>query len=104
MAGYHFTAWELGQIKAHLHHGLGPAAIARILVKPDGKTHWSDNAVSGVIAKLKAAPQWRGERKEGSGAERQTTKAQDRMIVREVFRSRDRKKVTVDYLRLQSHG
>ena len=36
-----FTAFELGQIKAHIHHGLGPLAISRILVKPDGESQWT---------------------------------------------------------------
>ena len=38
---YGLTAFELGQIKAHLHHKLKPAEISRILVKSDGETHWT---------------------------------------------------------------
>ena len=32
-----FTSFEVGQIKAHAHHGMSGAAISRILFKPDGK-------------------------------------------------------------------
>ena len=39
------SAFELGQIKAHRHHGLSGRAIAGILVQPDGITHWSDTAM-----------------------------------------------------------
>ena len=39
MSGYQFSPFEIGQIKAHMHHGLGAAQMARILVKADGKTH-----------------------------------------------------------------
>ena len=38
-----FTAFEVGQVKAHVHHGLGPSAISRIVMKPDGKSHFSDS-------------------------------------------------------------
>ena len=37
MSGYQLSAFEIGQIKAHVYHGLGAAQIARILVKADGK-------------------------------------------------------------------
>ena len=30
MARYHLTPFEVGQVKAHLHHGLGAAAISQI--------------------------------------------------------------------------
>ena len=96
---YQFTPFEVGQIKAHLHHDLGPAAIARILVKPDGESHWSLTAVKGVVDKLTEDPHWRGERQKGSGRERETTKKQDQMIVAEVFRNRGRVIVTVAHLR-----
>ena len=98
-SGYQLSAFEIGQIKAHLHHGLGPTAIARILLKPDGKSRWSDQAVADAIAKLEADPQWRGERQEGSGAPRKTTAKQDRMVVKEVFKMRGSAKVTVSYLK-----
>ena len=34
----HFTYPEVGQVKAHLYHGLGPVEIAKIIVKPDDFT------------------------------------------------------------------
>jgi len=37
-----FTPFEVGQVKAHLHHGLGPTEIARIITKADGKSHFTD--------------------------------------------------------------
>ena len=66
-AGYHLTPFDVGQIKAHAHHGLGPAAIAKILSKPDGKSRWSDRAIADALANLKEDPSGRGERQEGSG-------------------------------------
>jgi transposase len=96
---YQLSPFEVGQVKAHLHHNLGPAAIARLVFKPDGKTTYSVTAIHDVAAKLEADPQYRGDRKQGSGAPRQTTKAQDRQIVREVFRKRGTQKVTVAMLR-----
>ena len=81
MAGYQLSAFEIGQIKAHVYHGLGAAQIARILVKADGKTHWSDNAVQTQIDKLDEKPNWRGERREGSMRPRKTSAKQDAQIV-----------------------
>ena len=43
-----FTGFALGQIKAHMHHGLGPLAISRILLKPNGKSHWTLILVSKI--------------------------------------------------------
>ena len=60
-----FTPFEVGQVKAHLHHGLGPTEIARIITKADGKSHFTDTAVRKIIAKLNAQPKWRGERQVG---------------------------------------
>ena len=82
-----------------MYHGLGASEIARILVKPDGKAHWSDNAVSVQIQKLNASPKWRGERKVGSMRPRKTTTAQDRQVVSLLLRRRGKAKVTVAVLR-----
>ena len=95
MAGYQFSPFDVGQIAAHIYHGLGPAAIARILVKPDGKSMWSVVAISGVIQRLQEQPHWRGERCVGSGAPRKTTKKQDRELVKYVLAQRGRQKITV---------
>ena len=100
MAGtYCFTAYELGQIKAHLYHDVAPAEIARIVFKPDGINHYSVQAVHDAIARMESDKDWRGERKVGSGAARQTSAKQDRLIVKEVFRKRGRNKVTVAMLK-----
>jgi transposase len=99
MAGYQLSAFEIGQIKAHVYHGLGAAQIARILVKADGKTHWSDNAVQTQIDKLDEKPNWRGERREGSMRPRKTSAKQDAQIVALLRRLRGKKKVTVAVLR-----
>ena len=91
------TPFEIGQIKAHAYHGLGPLAISRLVRKPDGK-HFSDTAIANAIAKLGEDPTWRGERKAGSGRKRKTSIKLDRDIVKEVFRSRGKFKVTVAFL------
>ena len=77
MSGYQLAAFEIGQIKAHVYHGLGATQIARILVKADGNTHWSDTAVQTQIDKLDEKPNWRGERREGSMRPRKTSAKQD---------------------------
>ena len=61
------SPFEVGQIKAHVHHGLSGAAISRILRKPDGKSTWSQTAVQDAMAKLASQPDWRGEREEALG-------------------------------------
>ena len=99
MSGYQFTPFEIGQVKAHVHHGLGAAEIARILVKADGKTHWSDNAVQKQIEKLEEQPKWRGERQEGSMRPRKTTAKQDKQMVSLLLKRRGEQKVTVAVLR-----
>ena len=99
MSSYQFTAFEVGQIKAHMYHELGATAISKILKKPDGKTFWSDTAIQGVIDKLENEPKWRGDRKEGSGAPRKTTEKQDAELVKVVEDNRGKVKVTVAWLR-----
>ena len=82
---YQFTGFDIGQIHAHMYHGLGATAISRILTKPDGKTHWTDTAIQNAMDKLTAAPTWKGVREEGSGAPRKTTEAQDKLIMKAVI-------------------
>ena len=86
-------------MKTHLHHEMNPADIARIVLKPDGKTHYSVTAIHNSIEKLNIDPLWRGERQDGCGAPRQTTAKQDALIVTEVFKKRGRSKVTVAMLK-----
>ena len=99
MSGYQFSPFEIGQIKAHVYHGLGAAQIARILVKADGKTHWSDQAVQNQMDKLDGNRKWRGERREGSMRPRKTTAKQDTQIADLVLKLRGKQKVTVGVLR-----
>jgi hypothetical protein len=91
--------FEVGQIKAHLHHGLSGADIVGILKKPDGKTTWSTQAVYDVVNKLQENPEWRGDREAGSGAPRKTDKKQDAALEKYVIKNRGKQKVTVQVLR-----
>ena len=97
------TPFEIGQIKAHAYHQLGPSAIAAIVKKEDG-THPSVQAVADALAKLEASPKWRGERAEGSGRLRVTSASLDKMVVREVFKKRGVRCVTVSYLKKKFVG
>ena len=97
-----FTPFEVGQVKAHMHHGLGPEAISRIIKKADGKTHFSHTAVSRIVTKLESCPDWRGEREKGSGAARKTTAEEDKALVKGVIDNRGKRKVTVAWLRQTS--
>ena len=90
------SPFDVGQIKAHLHHGLCAAAITRIMRKSDGINTWSPNAIKTAVDKLEADPNWRGERQPGSGAPRKTTKKQDRAIEKFVLAERGKQKVTVN--------
>ena len=45
LSGYQLSPFDLGQVKAHMHHGLSSAAIAGIITKPNGVDHWSPNAI-----------------------------------------------------------
>lgn len=94
----HLGPFEIGQIKAHMSHGLGPLPISRHVVWSDG-TGWSDTAISNAMEKISKNPHWQGERKVGSGAQRKTTARPDGKIIREVIRNRGKRKVTVKHLR-----
>ena len=100
----HFSPFDVGQIKAHAYHGLSADRIAEILVKPKRgpgrkKLHWTEGAVQRIINKLEDEPGWRGEREEGSGATRKTTKSQDLALYNALIKSRGKYKVTVPWLR-----
>ena len=96
-----FSPFEVGQVKAHMHHGLGAQRIAAIVLKADGKTHFSITAVQGIMDKLLAKPSWKGERAEGSGAPRKTSDKQDKDLIKYVLKYRGIRKVTVAHLRTQ---
>ena len=91
------TPFEVGQIKAHAYHGLGPASIARIVTKTDGAAP-SVQSITDVLRKLDEHPEWRGERKAGSGRGRATSPRLDKQIQREVLRMRGRTRVNVAYV------
>ena len=95
MPGYQLSPFDVGQIKAHMYHGLGAADIRRIMRKPTGRKKWSLPTISTAVNKLTQNPKWRGEREEGSGRPRVTTAKQDQKIVDHVFEKRGRKKTTV---------
>ena len=77
---YQLGPFEMGQVKAHLSHGLSAAEISRRVFKPDGQTHYGETAISNCIDKLRQQPKWRGEREKGSGRLRKTTAKQDKGI------------------------
>ena len=49
------TAFEVGQVKAHAYHDLGPTAISKLVQKSDGE-YVSKQSVVDVLAKLEADP------------------------------------------------
>ena len=96
---YHIGPFELGQIKAHMSHGLGCTQISRRVQKPDGKSFYDESAIGKAMKKLRENKRWRGERKEGSMRPRKTTKKQDTQIVKYVEKYRGEEKVTVTVLK-----
>ena len=65
---HQLTPFDIGQIKAHMHHGLGDRTIATLVMKRDG-TAFGHRAIADAMSKLKANPQWRGERKKKARGE-----------------------------------
>ena len=100
LKGTQLGVFQVGQVKAHHWHGLGPSAIAKIVRKPGKKKlFYSATAISDCIRKLEANPEWTGVRKSGSGPPRKTTEAQDEQLLDLVLKLRGKRKVTVNYLR-----
>ena len=97
-SGSRLTPFDVGQIKAHVEHGLGPSAIAKRIFRPGGG-HFSNHAIGDAIAKLQQHPTWRGERQRGSGRPRKTTKVVDNQIYRQVLKNRGRHRVSVSFLK-----
>ena len=93
--------FEVGQIKAHVEHGLGCTTISGKIFKADGKTVFSETAVHNAMCKLQDNPAWRGERESGSGAPRKTTKKQDRAVITWVLKQRGKQKISVS--RVKKH-
>ena len=101
MSRYQLTPFDVGQVKAHLEHGLSAASIADRMFKQDGKTKFGPTAIQNTINKLKENPSWRGEREEGSGRPRKTTPKQDNEMTRWLLKNRGKEKVTVARLKKQ---
>jgi hypothetical protein len=88
------TPFDVGQIKAHAFHGLGPASIARSVEKTAGASP-SEQRTGDVSRKLTPDPEWRGERQAGSGRRRATPRRLDKHTGKEVLRLRGKVSVNV---------
>jgi hypothetical protein len=95
------SPFEVGQIKAHLEHGLRPGEVWWRILKPQGShpMRFSPQAIGQAIAKLENDPAWRGERAQGSGRPKKTSAAVDAKIYKKVLKDRGKRKVTVSYLK-----
>lgn len=92
------TPFEIGQIKAHVYHGLEATAIAPLVRRANGKK-MTKGAVQVIMRKLRENPKWRGERLGESGKKRKTTKEVDQQIVDYTLENRGQEKVTVKVLK-----
>ena len=101
MTGYQMSPFEVGQVKAHMEHGLGCTSIAKLVKKADGRTCFEEKAISNCMRKLRDCPEWRGEREAGSGAPRKTSEKQDKEIVQWVLDNRGTTKVSTSRLKKQ---
>jgi hypothetical protein len=99
MSTYQLTPFEVGQVFAHMHHNLTALQISRVIFKGDGKSRFSERAVKTCMDALEADPTWKGQRQEGSGAPRKTTKRQDAQIVGAMYKYRGEQKVSVAWLK-----
>ena len=96
---YQLTPFEVGQVKAHMSHGLGCTSIASRVFKADGKSKFSEEAIRICMNKLKNDPAYRGEREEGSGAPRKTDAKQDKKVIQWVLKRRGKEKISVSRLK-----
>ena len=64
---HQLSPFEMGQVKAHMEHGLSAASIRERVYKADGKTLFGETAIQNCMNKLAENPRWRGERPKGSG-------------------------------------
>ena len=101
LSGYQLSEFDVGQVKAHMHHGLGSTRISQIMVKADGKSKFSEQAILDCMNKLRSNPKWRGGRARGSGAPRKTTKKQDKQVIKWLLKQRGKEIVTVSRLKRQ---
>ena len=98
---YQLGPFEVGQVKAHMEHGLGCKKISERVLKADGKTPFGETAIVNCMSKLREDPSWRGERQEGSGAPRKTIAKQDKEIEAWLLNERGKQKVGVPQLKKQ---
>ena len=96
---YQLGPFEVGQVKAHMEHGLGCTEIASRVFKADGKTLFGETAIVNCMNKLRDNKKWRGERQEGSGAPRKTSAKQDKTVINWVLKRRGQEKVSVSKLK-----
>jgi hypothetical protein len=101
MTRHQLSAFEVGQVKAHVQHGLSAAAIAERIVKADGKSSFGETAIQNCMNKLTQKPEWRGEREEGSGPPRKTTTNQDKQMVKWLLKERGKQKVSASRIKKQ---
>ena len=99
LSGYQLTQFDVGQVKAHMHHGLGSTAISNIMVKADGQSNFSEQAILDAMNKLRSNPRWRGERAPGSGAPRKTSEKQDKEVIKWLLKQRGKQIVVVATLK-----
>ena len=57
---YQLGPFEVGQVKAHMEHGLGCTEIASRVFKADGKTLFGETAIVNCMNKLRDNKQWMG--------------------------------------------
>ena len=95
------TPFEVGQVKAHMEHGLSAESIAERIYKADGKDTFGPTAIQNCMNKLTEDPSWRGERSKGSGRPRKTTSKQDKQMVDWLLENRGKEKVSVSRLKKQ---
>lgn len=87
-----------GKIAGMADAGMRGAAIAKKVVKTDGK-HPTAAAVRKVIARAAADPKWRGLQPPGPGRQGPFTALQRKRLVKLVFKFRGRKCVTTKFCR-----
>ena len=96
---HQLTPFDVGQVKAHMSHGLSALAISKKVLRRDGKTTFGETAIENCMAQLQANARWRGDWAIGSGRPRKTTKKQDKEVERWVLHNRGKEKVTVSRIK-----
>jgi hypothetical protein len=81
-----------------MHHQPTALWISRSILKDDGKSRFSENAIKNCMTSFGADRKRKGARKAGPGAPRKTTAAQDKQIEGAIYKYPSRHKVTVAWL------